>query len=149
MYYLSHFSVTLNTNCKKFFENLVNQSAGNRSWRERQFIVIMDDLVTPRVNAATIPAYVGKNVRIVGRVHQSPTPDGQAVIISSDGQEVYVNTLPTSAESWVDPYVEIIGSVAEDSSITEIFSTNFGNNFNMENHNTLVILAQSNHELFM
>merc|ERR1712137_1231383 len=83
---------------------------------------------TPRVNAATISAYVGKNVRIVGRVSQKPA-NGQAVLTSSDGQEVYVSTLPTSESTWTDQYMEVIGSVQQDSSINEVFSTNFGNNF--------------------
>ena len=90
----------------------------------------MTDFTTPRVNLATIGSYVGRNVRVVGKVQQSPS-NGQAVLQSSDNGSVTVKTQPQSEQTWTDQYMEVIGKVLEDMSVEELFSTNFGNNFGL------------------
>merc|ERR1712224_967608 len=96
----------------------------------------MTDFTTPRVNLATIGSYVGRNVRVVGKVQQSPS-NGQAVLQSSDNGSVTVKTQPQSEQTWTDQYMEVIGKVLPDMSVEELFSTNFGNNFDLDNHDAL------------
>ena len=86
----------------------------------------MAEFVTPRVNSGLIKNFVNANVRIVGKVVASPA-NGFATISASDGGNVRINTLAES--EWTDSFVEVIGKVNADGSMTELFSTGFGNNF--------------------
>mmetsp|Transcript_61199 Transcript_61199/g.92543 ORF Transcript_61199/g.92543 Transcript_61199/m.92543 type:complete len:109 (+) Transcript_61199:3-329(+) len=108
----------------------------------------MADFVTPRVNQALLSSFVGKNVRVVGQVQQQPS-NGVAVLLASDNAPVTVKTQAQSEETWTDQYMEVIGKVAPDLSIEELFSTNFGNNFDLDNHNALVIFSHNHYEIFM
>ncbi len=87
-----------------------------------------DDFITPRANFASLGNYIGHNVRLVAQISQPPT-QGKAVVISSDGGTITVNTLPQSEGSWTDNFVEIIGKVTQDMVLIELYSTNLGNNF--------------------
>lgn len=88
----------------------------------------MGEYITPRVNKELIPNFVGRNVRLIGKVNQAPN-GGKAILQASDNGLVTVNTQPGSEGTWTDQYMEVIGKVNPDHSMSELFSTNFGNNF--------------------
>ncbi|KAG0288588.1 hypothetical protein BGZ96_007685 [Linnemannia gamsii] len=71
---------------------------------------------TKRVNSAMLQNCVGETVRLVG--------------------EFKSNSL------YGTKFVEVIGSVNPDRSITEWTSSNFGDDFNMETYDAMVVKAQ-------
>ncbi|KAL1918793.1 uncharacterized protein VTP21DRAFT_2815 [Calcarisporiella thermophila] len=102
------------------------------------------DQVTPRVNSVLLEKYRGKVVRIVGKIIQHSGNYG--VIEASDNGHVRVQL--NNENTWGTPYVEIIGRVNDDLSITEFTSSNFGENFDLKLHNQLVQASQRYVELF-
>ncbi|KAF9980428.1 hypothetical protein BGZ65_005122 [Modicella reniformis] len=80
---------------------------------------------TPRVNSTMLHGFVGQNVRFVGKIiEQNGT---RAVMTAPDKGQVEIHMNASSL--YGTQFVEIIGNVNSDGSITEATSSNFGNNF--------------------
>ncbi|RLN88477.1 hypothetical protein BBJ28_00011989 [Nothophytophthora sp. Chile5] len=93
----------------------------------------------PRVNKKTMGAYVGRTVALVGAV-ESHTPTA-AVLRTSDGE--IVNVKPQPGSNYGSKVVEVIGRVVDTETIQEFKATPFGDDFDLENYDQLVQLAQT------
>ncbi|KAG0043227.1 60S acidic ribosomal protein P1-alpha 3 [Gryganskiella cystojenkinii] len=93
---------------------------------------------TARVNSAMLQKHVTESVRLVGRVEsQNGT---YAVIQASDKGQVQVHMSPES--QYGTRFMEIIGVVNADLSISELASTNFGDDFNLDTYDAMIVKAQ-------
>ncbi|RLN32428.1 hypothetical protein BBJ28_00002281 [Nothophytophthora sp. Chile5] len=93
----------------------------------------------PRVNKKTMGAYVGRTVALVGAV-ESHTPTA-VVLRTSDGE--IVNVKPQPGSNYGSKMVEVIGRVVDTETIQEFKATLFGDDFDLENYDQLVQLAQT------
>ncbi|KAL6052518.1 hypothetical protein QOT17_018507 [Balamuthia mandrillaris] len=104
----------------------------------------IDVSATPRVNKTFLNRYVGSAVRLVGVVkNKSP---GKLIMGTSDGGEVMVHL--KSDATHTSTTVEVLGTVNKDLTLTEISSTSFGEDFDLNNYNQLVNFAHQFTELF-
>ncbi|KAI8072396.1 replication factor A protein 3 [Gongronella butleri] len=99
---------------------------------------------TPRINSQLREKYAGTTVRIAGKIH-SYTGE-TAVLSTSDGGQVLVKLNDNS--KWGSEYIEIIGRVEPDFSITEFDSLNLGNDFDLQLANKVVEYGQKFPEMF-
>lgn len=85
--------------------------------------------MTPRVNGATMTMNKDQAVRIIGKLSKgSQVAKGQLEIVTSDNQLVRVlNVQATIPENVL--FVEILGKVNKDNTVTSYSCTPFGNNF--------------------
>ncbi|KAG8216863.1 hypothetical protein J3R82DRAFT_7128 [Butyriboletus roseoflavus] len=80
----------------------------------------MNDYQSPRVNAARLPNFVGRTVRLPCKVlSQQP---GSAVVEACDGGQVDIRMKEN--EQLVGTFVEIIGLVVDESSVKFVFGLN-------------------------
>merc|ERR1711974_136370 len=90
---------------------------------------------TPRVNQQLLGQYVGRSVRLVGKVlnmdHQN------MVLESSDHAQVKVNFPAQITGVEGSTFVEVIGKVNQDLSVRGTVALPFGDNFDLDNHNEL------------
>ncbi|KAF9274217.1 replication factor A protein 3 [Linnemannia elongata] len=93
---------------------------------------------TKRVNSAMLQNCIGETVRFVGEFKSRQHP--VATFLASDKGSVTVVMNDTS--QYGTKFVEVIGTVNPDRSITEMISTNFGDDFNMETYDAMVRKAQ-------
>ncbi|KAI1301125.1 60S acidic ribosomal protein P1-alpha 3 [Mortierella claussenii] len=99
---------------------------------------------TTRVNSKMLGANVGNTVRFVGKiVEQNGT---RAIFTASDKGQVEVHMIPSS--QYGTPYIEVIGVVNGDHSLQEMTSTNFGDEFDMETYDQLVVKMQQFPSIF-
>jgi len=106
-------------------------------------------MTTPRINKAYLPRYVGKNVRLVGRVTNVNTMKKTVVIETSDKQKVIVSTAKCEdGEHALNSITEIIGQVLDDLTIEEFNAVDFTSNFDLENFDQLVHLSHMYPDLF-
>ena len=87
----------------------------------------MNQITSPRVNGALLSQYQGKTVRLVGRVVNYQPGSPTANIEASDGVTVTIRLNPVSQIS--SSFIEVLGTVNPDNSLSEIQSTSFGDNF--------------------
>ncbi|KAI8969182.1 replication factor A protein 3 [Mycotypha africana] len=80
---------------------------------------------TPRINSALREKYVGRVVRLIGKLVS--LSGNTAVIESSDHGQVLVALNGDS--TWGTDYVEVIGHVEPDFTIKEFKTQNLGNSF--------------------
>ncbi|KAI9242904.1 hypothetical protein MVEG_04211 [Podila verticillata NRRL 6337] len=93
---------------------------------------------TPRVNSSMLATYVGQPVRFVGKiVEQNGT---HATMQASDHGQVQINMNHSS--QYTSQYIEVIGEVQSDGSINEMVSASFGDSFDLETYNQLVVKMQ-------
>ncbi|KAI9016560.1 replication factor A protein 3 [Phycomyces nitens] len=79
---------------------------------------------TPRINSGLRQKYIERIVRLTGKVVSF---SGESALIeSSDGGQILIKTNKEAA--WGTSYVEIIGRIEKDFSITEFSSINLGEN---------------------
>ncbi|KAK9703696.1 hypothetical protein K7432_010587 [Basidiobolus ranarum] len=102
------------------------------------------DKPTPRINSSMLSQYINTTVRIVGKVMQLQEPN--ALIESSDHGQISVSLNPGT--TFTSQYVEIIGIVQQDLSVQELTSTSFGEDFDLDNYNSLVELTRKYTEIF-
>ncbi|KAF9408103.1 hypothetical protein BGZ94_002448 [Podila epigama] len=89
---------------------------------------------TPRVNSSMLGNYIGQPIRFVGKiVEQNGTT---AVMSASDKGQVQIHM--NAGTQYLSQYVEVIGNVNQDLSITELTASSFGDDFDMETYNELV-----------
>ncbi|KAG0299266.1 hypothetical protein BGZ98_010191 [Dissophora globulifera] len=99
---------------------------------------------TARVNSAMLSGMVGQTVRFVGKIiEQNGT---RALMTASDKGRVDIHMNENS--QYGTQFVEVIGSVNSDLSITELASTNFGNNFDLDTYDELAKKMQMFPKLF-
>ncbi|KAI9265229.1 replication factor A protein 3 [Phascolomyces articulosus] len=102
------------------------------------------DKPTPRINSALRENYVEQTVRIVGKIQSF---NGEtAVIVASDQGHCMVKV--NGENSWSGSYVEVIGRINKDYSITEFKSTSLGDDFDLELANKVVEYGQKYKEIF-
>ncbi|KAA6401888.1 MAG: hypothetical protein EZS28_002585 [Streblomastix strix] len=95
---------------------------------------------TPRINSELMQNYIGRTVRFVGKVDAPIGGDGsQLVLIGSDSGRVSINREPES-QFPTSQYVEIVGNVDSNDSITEVLLVEFGNNFDLAAYDQCVRL---------
>ncbi len=83
---------------------------------------------TPRINSGLLNSYVNMHVRIVGRVAGQQQLD--VTLEASDGGSVLVKRNPATASVYSShAFVEVLGTVQTDLSISEIAATGFGAQF--------------------
>jgi hypothetical protein len=83
---------------------------------------------TPRINSGLLNSYVNMHVRIVGRVAGQQQLD--VTLEASDGGSVLVKRNPATASVYSShAFVEVLGTVQPDLSISEIAATGFGAQF--------------------
>lgn len=83
---------------------------------------------TPRINSGLLNSYVNMHVRIVGRVAGQQQLD--VTLEASDGGSVLVKRNPETASVYSShAFVEVLGTVQPDLSISEIAATGFGAQF--------------------
>lgn len=85
------------------------------------------DATTPRINSSMLPNYIGRVVRISGKLISLQT---DAVIESTDGGQITVIVAPNSPIG-SDTYLEIIGKVESENTIREMDTCNFGDNYDL------------------
>ena len=81
---------------------------------------------TPRINGELLKQYVGRVVRLVGHLVPEKLSQQGFVIQTSDGLEAAVHSTNAVAQTG---YVEVLGRVEHDLSVTEISSVSFGDDF--------------------
>ncbi|KAI7884151.1 replication factor A protein 3 [Mucor mucedo] len=83
------------------------------------------DKPTPRINSSLRDKYVGRTVRITGKLVS--LSGNTAVIESTDKGQVLVHL--NGESQWGTDFVEVIGQVEQDFTLREFKTTNLGNNF--------------------
>ena len=122
----------------------------------------------PRINKSLMPQYLGKTVRLVGKVESVPDRNGEAAILSSDGERVKI--LHANPSTFCTAFVEVLGKVNSDGSIQEYTSSSFGNTFgappplsfhfsfddrltkraaDLASYNEMIVLAHMHQEIFI
>jgi len=92
----------------------------------------------PRVNNALVKGYVGKTVRVIGKFKEAQ--DNHVTLEASDHQDIKINTGNPGGYNGV--YVEVIGTVQEDMSVTEMKVINFAqDDFDLDLYNKAITLA--------
>jgi len=93
-------------------------------------------LITPRINGSLMEQFIGKTVRLVGKIEKTyNTDEGTALIIkTSDGLQVTVER-EANPQPVASPFVEIIGTVKSINEITEVLLVEFGEEFGFNNLN--------------
>ncbi|KAI8878990.1 replication factor A protein 3 [Backusella circina FSU 941] len=102
------------------------------------------DKPTPRINSKLREKYVGRTIRITGKVVSFA--GDTAVLSASDGGQVLVQL--NGESQWGTDYVEVIGQVESDFNIREFKSTNLGNNFDLALADRVIEFSQKCPELF-
>lgn len=82
---------------------------------------------TPRVNSTLLGQYQGKTVRLIGKVLKL---EGETAIVEASDQGQVTIKLNRDS-NFADQYVEIIGRVTGDTSISELTSYNIGDEIDM------------------
>ncbi|KAK9814149.1 hypothetical protein WJX72_001287 [[Myrmecia] bisecta] len=91
----------------------------------------------PRVNFELLQRYIGKKVRLVGKVMGL---DGDLLTVKAADQGlVYVKVLPGAGHA--SEYVEIDGIVESPNTVQEQQHVEFGSNFDLNSYNELCKLA--------
>ncbi|KAI9504100.1 replication factor A protein 3 [Coemansia spiralis] len=85
------------------------------------------DKPTPRINSSMIQQYTNTTVRVVGKVLQ--TQGSGFVLETSTGGQVVV--IPTVECTYSSQFVEIVGRVQNDGTISGYSAVNLSDNFGM------------------
>jgi len=109
------------------------------------------DVCTPRVNYTMLNSHMNRTVRFVGKVANS-TPQTVS-LLTPDGASVFVQNIdPNSFKP--NHFVEVIGLVTSQGGNLILKPANaqnvidFGENFNFENYNELLIFMQQYKHIF-
>ncbi|KCV71613.1 hypothetical protein H696_01031 [Fonticula alba] len=104
-----------------------------------------DSFVIARVGRSQLSKYVDRNVRFVGQVIRT-NPGHTAVLAAPDGGEVII--ILQSGTPVDSKFIEVIGTVQPDQSIRELSITSFGDDFDMDNFNSLLQIIPKFPNLF-
>ncbi|KDQ58605.1 hypothetical protein JAAARDRAFT_69068 [Jaapia argillacea MUCL 33604] len=97
----------------------------------------MAEHVSTRVNSARLPQYVGRTVRLACKVLK--LQGETALVEASDGGQVHVRL--TRDANVTDTYIEVIGSVLDESTIKMMACINMGSHLNMQLVNDTIELV--------
>ncbi|SBT80510.1 replication factor A protein 3, putative [Plasmodium malariae] len=100
----------------------------------------MDQFVAPRVNKKYLSKFYNKNVRIIGKVLKK---DGnELTLLTCDNEEVKCFLNDDQMADSFEHYVEVLGKVNEDETLSDIvYVQNGGNSLNLNEMNNLVNLT--------
>ncbi|OBZ88362.1 Replication factor A protein 3 [Choanephora cucurbitarum] len=102
------------------------------------------DKPTPRINSALREKYVGRVVRLVGKLHS--LSGNTAVLDASDHGQVMVKL--NGESQWGTDYVEVIGQIESDYTLREFKTSNLGNSFDLDMANKVVEYSQKLPSMF-
>eukprot|EP00300_Choanocystis_sp_HF-7_P030804 c39763_g1_i1.p2 GENE.c39763_g1_i1~~c39763_g1_i1.p2 ORF type:complete len:116 (-),score=18.80 c39763_g1_i1:86-406(-) len=97
----------------------------------------MTSAATPRVLFSSLSTLVGRDVLLVGQVLDA---SGNVILKTADGKSVTVHSLNPPAYSTT--FVEVLGTVNPDLSITEKRVTRFGGDFNLETYKAMLTVSE-------
>jgi len=86
-----------------------------------------EETKVPRINAALMPTFNNRLVRLVVHVERLDHAHESVEVTTSDRQIVHVKT--KNFQSFETPYVEVVGKVLGDNVLEEITAFNLGNEF--------------------
>ncbi|CRG94616.1 replication factor A protein 3, putative [Plasmodium gallinaceum] len=97
----------------------------------------MEQYIAPRVNKKYLKNFFNKNVRIVGKILKK---DGNELILQTpDNGEIKCFLNENQMVDSLDKYIEVLGRVNEDETLSDIvYIQNGGNNINMNELNNLI-----------
>ncbi|EIM89139.1 replication factor A protein 3 [Stereum hirsutum FP-91666 SS1] len=96
---------------------------------------------SPRVNSARMPEYVGKTVRIVGKMVEWAENGEFAIMETSDGGQVTVQLAKVDMDAMNDTYFEVIGTPVDGSTIKMVNCCNLGDHLNLKLANDVIELT--------
>jgi len=96
----------------------------------------MTEHVAPRVNAARLADYIGRPVRLVCKVLKAQ--GDTAIAQASDGGEVQIRL--TKEAEMSTPYIEVIGTVVDPTTVKTMMCINLGDEIDMNLVNDVVEL---------
>ncbi|ANQ10040.1 Uncharacterized protein PCOAH_00046970 [Plasmodium coatneyi] len=100
----------------------------------------MEQFIAPRVNKKYLNKFYDKNVRILGKVLKKE--GGELTLQTSDNEEVKCFLSENQGEGTLDQYVEVLGKVNKDNTISDIvYVQNGGNSLNLNEMNNLINLT--------
>ncbi|MBW0500636.1 hypothetical protein O181_040351 [Austropuccinia psidii MF-1] len=86
------------------------------------------DAPTPRVSSSLLGQYIGKIVRISGKVI---SVSRDILIESSDGGQVTIIQSPTNPKI-TDQFIEVVAKVESHDTVRELDSSNFGDKYDLK-----------------
>ncbi|CZU00117.1 hypothetical protein PFAG_05507 [Plasmodium falciparum Santa Lucia] len=100
----------------------------------------MEHFVAPRVNKKYLNKFYNKNVRLVGKVLKK---DGnELTLLTCDNAEIKCYLNEEQADDSFETYVEVLGRVNEDDTLSNIvYVQNGGNSMNLNELNNLINLT--------
>ncbi|SOV19336.1 replication factor A protein 3, putative [Plasmodium sp. gorilla clade G2] len=100
----------------------------------------MEHFVAPRVNKKYLNKFYNKNVRLVGKVLKK---DGnELTLLTSDNAEIKCYLNDEQMDDSFETYVEVLGMVNEDDTLSNIvYVQNGGNSMNLNELNNLINLT--------
>ncbi|KAG5174998.1 replication factor A protein 3 [Tribonema minus] len=101
----------------------------------------MEQFQAVRVNGAILPSQTDQNVILIGKVTE--TGPEYSTLQASDGAPIRVKM--SAGNAYNSAYVEVVGHVYPDEAgglyVDEFISRDLGDNFNLENYNEVVEMA--------
>ncbi|KIK63535.1 hypothetical protein GYMLUDRAFT_95129 [Collybiopsis luxurians FD-317 M1] len=94
----------------------------------------MSQDISPRVNSAILPRFVGKIVRIPCKI--LTTTDNTVTVQTTDGGEVLVKFTGDSGIS--STYVEIVGQVIDQTTVKKVAVINWKSDLDMQSMDRLI-----------
>ncbi|SOV19255.1 replication factor A protein 3, putative [Plasmodium gaboni] len=100
----------------------------------------MEHFVAPRVNKKYLNKFYNKNVRLVGKILKK---DGnELTLLTSDNAEIKCYLNDEQMDDSFETYVEVLGMVNEDDTLSNIvYIQNGGNSMNLNELNNLINLT--------
>ncbi|ODQ55103.1 replication factor A protein 3 [Saitoella complicata NRRL Y-17804] len=104
----------------------------------------MTQAPTPRVNASTRSEHVGSSIRIIGKVNSAG--GGRAIIDAGGDVEISYH----EAATLITPgrFVEILGKVNQDLTVTCLTAIDFGEDLDMSIVDNVVQVSQQYRDIF-
>jgi len=103
-------------------------------------LVGMSQLV-PRVNSALVKQNVGATVRLAGKVARELKQDSNAMTLeTSDGGQVVVSLSNDASSYMTSPFVEVVGKVEPNGTVTEYSGVALSSDFDMKLYDQMIVL---------
>ncbi|GAW82665.1 replication factor A protein 3 [Plasmodium gonderi] len=97
----------------------------------------MEQFIAPRVNKKYLTKFYNKNVRVVGKVLKK---EGDELTLQTcDNEEIKCILNENQMDDKLEQYVEVLGKVNEDDTLSDIvYVQNGGNSLNLNEINNLI-----------
>ncbi|KJP87726.1 hypothetical protein AK88_02621 [Plasmodium fragile] len=100
----------------------------------------MEQFIAPRVNKKYLSKFYNKNVRVLGKVVKKE--GAELTLQTCDNEEIKCFLSENQGEGKLDQYVEVLGKVNEDDTLSDIvYVQNGGNSLNLNEMNNLINLT--------